>query len=437
MNLSWKTALAFMIAVTVAYGPCAAIAESQNNDKFHQSFALDIFGNANMDQDIDENDIAYLEGVIKGTNDATNLSDANYDGKIDAQDIEQIKEIINGTEKDLTLIDTAGRIVTVHEPIERLIEIGFTSSEVLRTLKMERDRIVGVGNYTLQKEAFFPEFSDAPNVGDSSSPNFELIVKLQPDLVLLYAAGHSEEMAAIEKTLKTADPRIIVVGFGFNQPSIFIKEFKTLSYILGKTNESDEFIEFYNNWIDAIWEETKNIPDSEKPTVYLETPYGSYGDNASYGTCTKDHWMGERIQMAGGYNVFSEIPGAKTMNVDPEEVMTRNPDIIVKDTYAGSYSEDNISALIDVRNEVLNRPELANTTAVKNGRVYVIAHKDFVYGPSNFIAIAYLAKWFHPDLLDDLGDPQQFHQEYLNRFQGLDFDLNEHGAFVYPPLNES
>ncbi len=432
MNGSWKLVLIVLAALTASYNACGAVSGDNNGDKFHQNFTLDIFGNANMDEDIDERDIAYLEGVIKGKNAATNLSDANCDGKIDVQDINQIKEIINGTEKELTLIDTAGRTVTVHEPVDRIIEIGFTSSEILRSLKVEKARIVGVGNYTLQKKSFFPEFSDSPNVGDSASPNYELIVKLQPDLLLLYAAGHSEEMVAIEKTLKTADPKIVTVGFGFNQPSIFVKEVKTLSYILGKTNEANEFITFYNNWIETIWERTNGIPENEKPRIYLETPYGKYGDHAAYGTCTAGHWMDERIEMAGGYNIFSDLPGAKTVNVDPEEVMKRNPEIIVKDTYMGSYSEDNISSLINVRNEVMNRSELANVDAIKNGRVYVIAHKDFFYGPSNFIAVAYLARWLHPDLLKDLGDPQEFHQEYLTRFQGLDFDLNKHGVFAYP-----
>jgi iron complex transport system substrate-binding protein len=26
------------------------------------------------------------------------------------------------------------------------------------------------------------------------------------------------------------------------------------------------------------------------------------------------------------------------------------------------------------------------------------------------------------------------HQEYIDRFQGIDFDVKEHGVFVYPPL---
>jgi hypothetical protein len=39
----------------------------------------------------------------------------------------------------------------------------------------------------------------------------------------------------------------------------------------------------------------------------------------------------------------------------------------------------------------------------------------------------------HEMWLEDL-DPQAIHQEYLTRFQGLDYDLGEQGVFVYPPL---
>jgi iron complex transport system substrate-binding protein len=31
-------------------------------------------------------------------------------------------------------------------------------------------------------------------------------------------------------------------------------------------------------------------------------------------------------------------------------------------------------------------------------------------------------------------DPEDLHQEYLQRFLGLDYDLDEHGVFIYPPL---
>ena len=48
------------------------------------------------------------------------------------------------------------------------------------------------------------------------------------------------------------------------------------------------------------------------------------------------------------------------------------------------------------------------------------------------IGAAYMAKLFHPGLFEDL-DPEALHQEYLN-MQGLDYDLNLHGVFLYPPL---
>ena len=58
---------------------------------------------------------------------------------------------------------------------------------------------------------------------------------------------------------------------------------------------------------------------------------------------------------------------------------------------------------------------------------------DIWYTPEFFISVAYYAKWFHPDLFEDL-DPEAIQQEYLDRFQGMDYDLNERGIFAYPPI---
>jgi len=62
---------------------------------------LKVFGNANMDDTIDEADIEYVQGVIDGTNEETELADANYDGEIDEEDIARIERIIDGGETEL------------------------------------------------------------------------------------------------------------------------------------------------------------------------------------------------------------------------------------------------------------------------------------------------------------------------------------------------
>jgi iron complex transport system substrate-binding protein len=51
------------------------------------------------------------------------------------------------------------------------------------------------------------------------------------------------------------------------------------------------------------------------------------------------------------------------------------------------------------------------------------------------VTIAYMAKWFYPELFEDL-DPQAIHQEYLTEIQGMDYDLKKRGVFVYPPQEE-
>lgn len=121
--------ISLVLLATASYASGASPEDSRA-----ENFTLDIFGNANMDNTIDQKDITYVEGVISGSNAATNLSDANYDGRIDSQDIEQINDIMAGTEKNLTLIDTIGRIVTIAEPVEGIASFYPYSIDVIQML---------------------------------------------------------------------------------------------------------------------------------------------------------------------------------------------------------------------------------------------------------------------------------------------------------------
>ncbi len=56
-------------------------------------------------------------------------------------------------------------------------------------------------------------------------------------------------------------------------------------------------------------------------------------------------------------------------------------------------------------------------------------------GLTDVIGLAYYAEWFHPDLFDM--DAQAIHQEYIDKFCGIDFDVAEHGVFVYSRPEES
>ena len=84
----------------------------------------------------------------------------------------------------------------------------------------------------------------------------------------------------------------------------------------------------------------------------------------------------------------------------------------------------------EFREKIMSRPAWKNINAVKNERVYILAW-GLSSGPHALVTTAYLAKWFYPELFEDL-DPKAIHQEYLTRFLHLDYDLGEHGVFAYP-----
>jgi iron complex transport system substrate-binding protein len=386
---------------------------------------LEIYGNANEDDTIDMRDLTYVKLIFFGNKPETELADAKYDGKINPLDFIQIKLIIVGKEKEITVVDSTDRIVTVNKPVKRIVVFSGWTLEVMRSLKLEKDKIVGVGKWILEKYnyIFFPEFSEYPNVGSAwSSPNYELVLELQPDTVFLSASASLDE---VQNKLKSLDPNIVVVRFASTDPLSYIDETRKLGYILGKKEEADAFIDFYNEVKNTITERVEGIPEEDRPKVYLEyySPYTTFGaGSGSHNT----------IAMAGGNNIFSDLSGYP--EVDPEEVVKRNPEVILRmagtSKGQGGYATDDVTVVRNIRDEIMNRPELAEVTAVKNGRVYMIV--NYFFGARHFLGIGYMAKWFYPDIFEDLA-PKAFHQRYLTEFQGLDYDLDEHGVLVYHP----
>ena len=388
--------------------------------------SLGIFGNANMDNTIDEEDIEYVKGVIKGTDAATNLSDANFDGMIDDKDLARIKEIIDDVETEITILDSANRSITIKKPVSRAIPVNANILETMRSIKAKDMVIATEAGFTGREEIIFSEFKDLPKVGvgHSSSLDVEKIIELKPDLVLMYPSQTKKK--EIIEPLNLAG--IAVVGFDCYNPATYADEIKKLSYIF-KRKDGQEFLEFYENYMDSIKRKTSDLSENEMPKVYVEAsqkgPYNSFGSESGY------H---EKISIAGGVNLFGDV-SSSAMTVDPEEVLTRNPDLILITSTEGGYNRSDARGLMDARNNILSRSEFSDITAVKDKEVYAMEER-IIGGVRNFIGIGYLAKWLHPDLFEDL-DPHAIHQEYLTRFQQIDFNLNENGVFVYPSSNDN
>jgi iron complex transport system substrate-binding protein len=402
-------------------------------------YVLGVYGNANEDDTIDMRDLTYVKLIFFGKKPETELADAKYDGKINPLDFIQIKLIIVGKEKEITIVDYIGRPdygitepVTVHKPVERIVVLMAPSAEALRGINAA-DKIVGVGTHIKDEEVFFPKLSKLPIIGTWMGPglDYEAILNLNPDLFMVFRKG---SRYVDEDKL----PGVTVIALSLQDPSVFAENVKKLGYILDKKEETEDYINWHEGWINEIKSKTEGLSEDEKPRVFH---WSFFQIGGNYKTITKACRIDEMNDIAGGKSIADDLElEGSWPTVDPEWVMERNPDIIVAQAYSnyipGGYGTDDPSGMAAARDDILNRPELSKVTAVKTGNVYVMAFLDIATGGSGcLIGTAYMAKWFHPDLFEDL-DPEAIHQEYLTRFQGFDYDLDKHGVFVYPPLED-
>nr|CBH40043.1 putative iron(iii) ABC transporter, solute-binding protein [uncultured archaeon] len=433
-------AIAFVsLAVTPVMAQQAKItAATTAASEIYEPGPLDVFGNANEDDTIDMRDTTYIKLVIFRKKPETKLADANYDGKVSMLDVGQTKLIILGKEKKLTFIDIFGEAETVNKPIKRLANLGSAGTPVTRMLGA-RDILVAIGNYRFSTmPTFYPEICNLLVVG-SGPPDcdYEMILSLEPDAVqtnLELTNAKLEQKRIFEEKL----PGIPLICLNMRQTEVFPENLRTYGYILDRENEAEEFIDWFEGYVDTFKTRTEGLSEHEKPRFYFEVgsykgPYHAIGSGSSYVL---------PVLWAGGRNILDELvdpgdPGYTwAVEVDPEWVIERNPEFIfVRQFEPGGYESDDPSEFVATRQEILDRPELANVDAVKNKRVYVPYARLMVDASTSIISTAYMAKLLHPELFKDM-DPEAMHQEYVDKFCYVDFDVRGHGVYFYPPPEE-
>lgn len=389
-------------------------------------YVLDIFGNSNEDEVINMQDVTYTELIILEYKNPTQLADAKYDNKIDILDVTQIELIILGKEKELTFIDShegyPRKIVTVSKPVEKIIPFADNQADGIKVLKAV-DKVVGVGSEIQEKPILYPIMSELPGVGNiwGAGPDIEAIISLNPDILLTYEFRPSQEV--LDNKLTGTDITVNRFSFDIDMP-----QFKIMGYILDRNDEAEDFIDFFENNMHLIEAQTDELSIDEKPKVYIEwcQPYLAFNKLST---------PGQMCEIAGGTNIAADLTGVgspHSLPIDPEWVVDQNPDIIIKvpSTDTG-YDVDDITGIKDARDEIMARPGWDSIKAVETGNVYLLTI-EIHDGPQAIVAGQYYAKWFQPEIFQDL-DPQAFHQEYLDRYMDIDYDVKENGIFVYHP----
>ena len=422
--------------------PVTAIAAEQNQEMQKTSastittaseddYVLDIYGNANEDDTIDMRDLTYVKLIFFGKKPETELADAKYDGKINPLDFIQIKLIIVGKEKELTIVQYLGKPsdifeepVTVPMPIESIAALGGTFGPYTVCAFGEADKIVAVSTGGAKKRGEIRDLiEDVPEVGKFTVWDMEKILELNPDIVQAYA---HKDYSDYREILDAAG--IPLVQMGFNVLEEYFNELRNLGWMLNKQERAEELISFEQQHLGLIEERVKDLDEEQKPRVYFIKYPGYYGGPTH--TSGKGSFADDVIEFCGGINIFADLEGSVV--VDPEAVIVRNPQVIYVYTSGATdgcplgYDITDTGPVEEGRQDmIMDYPGWDHIDAVKNGRVYFITGDAKSVHPSIFNS--YAAKWFHPDLFEDV-DPIDIHREWMERFLGIEYK----GVYAYP-----
>ncbi|SOC11440.1 iron complex transport system substrate-binding protein [Ureibacillus xyleni] len=193
----------------------------------------------------------------------------------------------------------------------RIISICPSNTELVGYLGLSSS-LVGVDNYSDWPESV----KSLPRLGPDLEIDMEKVEQLQPDLVLASLTVPGMERN-IEELKQRKIPHVIVPS-----PKTLTEVGESLLFVGGATNSSErakELVEKYNAFLEKYRALSKQI--SEPTKLYWEwwaKPIFTPGAL---------NWLTEISALAGGQNVFDDVPVA-SVKTDWEDVKNRNPEVI-------------------------------------------------------------------------------------------------------------
>ena len=159
-----------VIAAIASAGAARLFLQNGGRGKIETNAQLEVFGNANGDDRIDQEDMDIIHDIISGIRYFKDypLADANYDGVIDENDYELVKAIINADSKNKVRISIinyyAGEryVDSVMYPITAAAATASLNQLLLFKYLGIVDEIKGVSPSSLDS-VLFPEYVDIMN----------------------------------------------------------------------------------------------------------------------------------------------------------------------------------------------------------------------------------------------------------------------------------
>jgi len=240
------------------------------------------------------------------------------------------------------------------------------------------DRLVGVTDFC----SFPPEAKAIPKIGGYLNPNWEAILRLQPDLVIVPAGQQdfSEKLARFRLKSVTVDHRSVDGVFD---------SLEILGRVFGVEDRAKALASAWRQRLAHLEERWKGKP---RPRVLFVIERSiEPGRLRNICAAGPDGFLDRIISIAGGENVLHDAPVPFPM-LSAEGVLKLNPEVII-DSIGGIAAQK-----IDRATILSGWQQVKNVAAVRNGRICLLEEDvPLVPGPRMIELAERLAQCFHPE----------------------------------------
>lgn len=271
------------------------------------------------------------------------------------------------TKHENELIDDYGNKFSLAKSPERIITLAPNLTEIIYDLRLEKFL---VGNTLFCN---YPEAAkNVEKVGDMLTFNFEKIVTLKPDIVLITVEGNTKE---------TYDKfHELGIKIFVSNPRNFAgikKTYLDLGKIFGIKDRAKKKVAEWDSTIARIKKDSRNYHENTAMLLVDSKPIMLAGKNT---------FINEYLEICGLKNIAADSPLNYPM-FSREEILKRNPDYIIYP----SGSDEDFSSVLKIY------PEWKNLKAVKNHHVLFVNRDLFTRpGPRFVQAVETLFSLLHP-----------------------------------------
>ena len=386
------------------------------------SSRLWVYGNADEDDDIDEDDIGYLEGVLAGLYPETVLSDANCDGKVDWKDIEHVRSMIAGEAMDVYYVDNYYRVASVSWPVER-IAIGYCSGAYVADLTGLTGKVVLVDD-TIRDywSSMGGGLSSSGSFGTTESPNYETMVAAGIDVYVVgYCDANADRLSPSALSpfgidvmfMSTAD------NSGVDIPNESIdRSIVMFAYLLqGDMGKTYGYLDWHDRWLGTMREAASSIPGEDRESMIMIRTSALYS-LGSYSVTGLDNTNNIHAEWVGVHAAGQHSPmlGKNYQNLDTEALLSlilesqRNGRVfLVDNAHDGMRHQYDLGECLDADAEHIRSSQV--------DIVYMGMAREMGNSPLYIVEMAFYVCTMYPDVAESIGlDYEELFWEYFSTF---------------------